>query len=750
MQKKLLYIALGILFAIGGTVSAAPTVNIFRTLLPETTATYDLGSVLKVWNNLYVNQICLSADCKSAWPTGGGGSGGGSWSTTTSQVVGRLINYPNNNTDIVNIGSTSTTTGKFWFDPNTSTSFLTTANIPKLSNLTSNGFVKTSGGDGTLSVDTATYLSSVTADSPLSGSGTSGSHLTLSTAGTWSGNAGTATALASGRTISISGDLTYTSPSFDGTGNVTAAGTLATVNSNVGTFNTLTVNGKGLVTAASNTSYENPLTFTYPILRTTNTISLAFGTTTSNTWAGTQTFTNAPIFSSLTGLLKGNGSSAITVGANGTDYTLITANTCGAGQHVSAITAAGAISCSADTGSGGSSGTISTSTPLVSGQVDFSTGVNTIGNDSNFIWDNTNKRLGVGSTTPASILSIGGDAVGINFSLSTTTFSTTGGVNLTKGGCFAISGTCIGNISSLNGLTGAIQTFATTSTNGGFGFSSSGTVHTLNIPTASASSLGLLTAADWSTFNSKQATISVTSPITLTGASVGIVNQGTTAQVLHGNASGNASFGAIVNADITNSTIDLTTKVTGILPIANGGTATSTQVTNGVNYFDGTKITSGTTFTFISPALGLGTTTPNPSLGQFQISTSSGAGFKPQLILSDQGATTNQKHANIVMQGGTFSIGSSTDQYATSTTQAFAVNMKAGVSAGMQIATGTAETAVTSALINLGANPISTNASTTIHMAKVQFEGYDAGGTLRCSFFTSAGVFTSVTGSCNN
>jgi hypothetical protein len=34
----------------------------------------------------------------------------------------------------------------------------TTQNIAKLSNLTSNGFVKTSGGDGTLSVDTASYL----------------------------------------------------------------------------------------------------------------------------------------------------------------------------------------------------------------------------------------------------------------------------------------------------------------------------------------------------------------------------------------------------------------------------------------------------------------------------------------------------------------------------------------------------------------------------------------------------------------
>lgn len=42
-----------------------------------------------------------------------------------------------------------------------------------------------------------------------------------------SGNAGTATALATGRTIAMTGDVTWTSPSFDGSGNVTAAGTIA-------------------------------------------------------------------------------------------------------------------------------------------------------------------------------------------------------------------------------------------------------------------------------------------------------------------------------------------------------------------------------------------------------------------------------------------------------------------------------------------------------------------------------------------
>jgi hypothetical protein len=64
---------------------------------------------------------------------------------------------------------------------------------------------------------------------------------------------GSAATLTTGRTIAITGDLAYTSPSFDGSTNVTAAGTLATVNTNVGSFTnaSITVNGKGLVTAAS-------------------------------------------------------------------------------------------------------------------------------------------------------------------------------------------------------------------------------------------------------------------------------------------------------------------------------------------------------------------------------------------------------------------------------------------------------------------------------------------------------------------
>jgi hypothetical protein len=81
--------------------------------------------------------------------------------------------------------------------------------------------------------------------------------------GSTTGNAATATALATGRTIAITGDLAYTSPSFDGTGNVTAAGTLATVAS-AGTTGSstaipiVTINAKGLTTSITTAAVIAP------------------------------------------------------------------------------------------------------------------------------------------------------------------------------------------------------------------------------------------------------------------------------------------------------------------------------------------------------------------------------------------------------------------------------------------------------------------------------------------------------------
>jgi hypothetical protein len=62
-------------------------------------------------------------------------------------------------------------------------------------------------------------------------------------------------------------------------------------------------------------------------------------------------------------------------------------------------------------------------------------------------------------------------------------------------------------ITAINSLTGSAQTLGVGTSGTDFAVSSSGTAHTLNLPTASATNRGALSTTDWSTFNGK-----VTSP----------------------------------------------------------------------------------------------------------------------------------------------------------------------------------------------------------------------------------------------
>lgn len=156
-----------------------------------------------------------------------------------------------------------------------------------------------------------------------------------------SGNASTATALATGRTISLTGDVTYTSGSFDGTGNVTGEATLKTVNSNVGTYGSstaipvVTVNAKGLVTAVSTATISTTLniaggTGTDAVALGTDTLTFAGGTGVTTAVTDNQvsfaigqavattsdvTFNNA----TLTGYLRGPSTFTIDPAAHGDD-----------------------------------------------------------------------------------------------------------------------------------------------------------------------------------------------------------------------------------------------------------------------------------------------------------------------------------------------------------------------------------------------------------------------------------------------
>ena len=68
--------------------------------------------------------------------------------------------------------------------------------------------------------------------------------------GALTGNASTATTLVTARTISLTGDVTYTSGTFDGSANVTGTATLASVGT-AGTYTKVTTDAKGRVTSGT-------------------------------------------------------------------------------------------------------------------------------------------------------------------------------------------------------------------------------------------------------------------------------------------------------------------------------------------------------------------------------------------------------------------------------------------------------------------------------------------------------------------
>ena len=138
------------------------------------------------------------------------------------------------------------------------------AKASNLSDLANTATARTNLGLGTAATEASTALVHTTGTETIAGVKTFSSTIT----GAISGNAGTATTLATGRTLAITGDLAYTSPSFDGSANVTAAGTLATVNANTGAFGStttipvITVNGKGLITAVSTAAVSGSISVT--------------------------------------------------------------------------------------------------------------------------------------------------------------------------------------------------------------------------------------------------------------------------------------------------------------------------------------------------------------------------------------------------------------------------------------------------------------------------------------------------------
>ena len=221
------------------------------------------------------------------------------------------------------------------------------------------------------------------------------------------GNASTATALATGRTISTSGDVTYTSGSFDGTANVTGTATLTNTTVTAGSYGsstaipTFTVDSKGRLTAASTVG----ITAGVSTLNYTNTTSYAAGGTISGTSltltaadgtnpglisTGAQTIAGAKTFSSnitaptFIGDLNGNANTSNTINNS------ITFNTSGSGEISGA------------TFNGGSAKTISYNT-IGAAPAAGSSNITTVGTINSGTWNGNTIPVGYGGTGVTSI-----------------------------------------------------------------------------------------------------------------------------------------------------------------------------------------------------------------------------------------------------------------------------------------------------------------------------------------------------------
>lgn len=261
---------------------------------------------------------------------------------------------------------------------------------------------------------------------------------------------------------------------------------------------------------------------------------------------------------------------------------------------------------------------------------------------------------------------------------------------------------------------------------------------TIACTAAGIATTGCLSTTDWNTFNGKQAAGNYITALTGDVTASGPNSVAATLATVNGNV------GSFTNANIT-------VNAKGLITAASNGTGGG-GISDPFTHPTATQSATTTQMNFNASPLSV-TTSGSVSIGTssspFMLdvaSTTASATFKPQISITDSTATAigGAKHIYLANEGGTLYIGTTTDVYATSTaaTQPYSQTFS-----GPPIFSF--GTTTTSGIVNLGTNPGTTNASTTIRMGRLQFEGMNTAGTLDCAYFIGA-TLTVQSGACNN
>ena len=188
-------------------------------------------------------------------------------STTLSGILNSLVS---------NVLASTTLSGNTLLTNATTTTFAIINVSGQLLKTLTNGAVVAAVANTDYTTPSA-LASAIAASYPFPGNATS-TQIAFNGGATFTGATTTALAVTGSSTINTLNLSNALTVGNGGTGSTTLTGLLKG-------------NGTGsLLTAAAGTDYQAPLLFTYPLSNTSNTVSLAFGTTTANTFSQLNTF----------------------------------------------------------------------------------------------------------------------------------------------------------------------------------------------------------------------------------------------------------------------------------------------------------------------------------------------------------------------------------------------------------------------------------------------------------------------------